>query len=179
MLTPEAADRLTHLNQTLNSGIALKRRIIEDLRPSSLSNLGLVAALEIQAREFADRSGLRVDASLAEVSLKASSELMVYRLVQEAFTNIAKYAKAKRVEVKLWSEAGEVRVSVRDDGVGFDTGVPRTSVHGLLGMRYRVEAEGGVMTLSAAPGQGTQVAARLPQAQVPQPVVDTSPATST
>ena len=179
VLTPEAADRLTHLNQTLNSGIALKRRIIEDLRPSSLSNLGLVAALEIQAREFADRSGLRVDASLAEVSLKASSELMVYRLVQEAFTNIAKYAKAKRVEVKLWSEAGEVRVSVRDDGVGFDTGVPRTSVHGLLGMRYRVEAEGGVMTLSAAPGQGTQVAARLPQAQVPQPVVDTSPATST
>ncbi len=179
VLTPDAADRLTHLNQTLNSGIALKRRIIEDLRPSSLSNLGLVAALEIQAREFADRSGLQVDASLAEVSLKASSELMVYRLVQEAFTNIAKYAKAKRVEVKLWTEAGEVRVSVRDDGVGFDTDLPRTSVHGLLGMRYRVEAEGGVMSLTAAPGQGTQVDARLPQAQVPQPVAEPSPATST
>ena len=178
VLTPDAADRLTHLNQTLNSGIALKRRIIEDLRPSSLSNLGLVAALEIQAREFADRSGLQVDVSLAEVSLKASSELMVYRLVQEAFTNIAKYAKAKRVEVKLWTEAGEVRVSVRDDGVGFDTGVPRTSVHGLLGMRYRVEAEGGVMTLTATPGHGTQVGARLPQAQVPQPVVEPRPASS-
>ena len=179
VLTPEAADRLAHLNQTLNSGIALKRRIIEDLRPSSLSNLGLVAALEIQAREFADRSGLLVDASLAEVSLKASSELMVYRLVQEAFTNIAKYAMAKRVEVKLWSEAGEVRVSVRDDGLGFDTSVPRNSVHGLLGMRYRVEAEGGVMTLTSAPGHGTQVDARMPQAQVPQPGVNTSLATST
>ena len=176
-LTPEAADRLLHLNQTLNSGIALKRRIIEDLRPSSLSNLGLVAALEIQAREFADRSGLVVDAALEVVPLEASSELMVYRLVQEAFTNIAKYAQAKRVELKLWSNAGQVRVSVRDDGVGFDTSVPRTSAHGLLGMRYRVEAEGGVMTLTAAPGQGTLVEARLPQATLP--VVDAAASAAT
>ena len=168
VLTPEAAERLLHLNQTLNSGIALKRRIIEDLRPSSLSNLGLVAALEIQAREFADRSGLPVDASLEPVTLQPSSELMVYRLVQEAFTNIAKYAQAKRIEVKLWAQEGQVHVSVRDDGVGFDTGVPRTSAHGLLGMRYRVEAEGGVMTLNSAPGRGTEVHARLPQAQPQQ-----------
>ena len=169
VLTPEAAERLLHLNQTLNSGIALKRRIIEDLRPSSLSNLGLVAALEIQAREFADRSGLPVEASLEAVTLQPSSELMVYRLVQEAFTNIAKYAQAKHIEVKLWAEQGQVHVSVRDDGIGFDTGVPRTSAHGLLGMRYRVEAEGGVMTLKSAPGQGTEVHAKLPQAQVMQP----------
>lgn len=165
VLTPEAAERLLHLNQTLNSGIALKRRIIEDLRPSSLSNLGLVAALEIQAREFADRSGIPVDVILEPVPLQPSSELMVYRLVQEAFTNIAKYAQANRIEVKLWTQAGQVHVSVRDDGVGFDTGLPRTSAHGLLGMRYRVEAEGGVMTLQSAPGQGTEVYARLPQAQ--------------
>ena len=165
VLTPEAAERLLHLNQTLNSGIALKRRIIEDLRPSSLSNLGLVAALEIQAREFSDRSGIPVDVILEPVPLQPSSELMVYRLVQEAFTNIAKYAQANRIEVKLWTQAGQVHVSVRDDGVGFDTGLPRTSAHGLLGMRYRVEAEGGVMTLQSAPGQGTEVYARLPQAQ--------------
>ena len=169
VLTPEAAERLLHLNQTLNSGIALKRRIIEDLRPSSLSNLGLVAALEIQAREFADRSGLPVEASLEEVTLQPSSELMVYRLVQEAFTNIAKYAQAKRIVVKLWTEGGQVHVSVRDDGIGFDTSVPRTSAHGLLGMRYRVEAEGGVMTLRSSPGQGTEVHAKLPQAQPQQP----------
>jgi signal transduction histidine kinase len=166
VLTPEAAERLTHLNETLNSGIALKRRIIEDLRPSSLSNLGLVAALEIQAREFADRSGLVVELSLDKVRLKPSSELMVYRLVQEAFTNIAKYARAKRIEVKLWTENTRVHVSVRDDGVGFDTRLPRTSAHGLVGMRYRVEAEGGVMTLSSAPGQGTRVDATLPQASL-------------
>ena len=167
-LTPEAAERLLHLNQTLNSGIALKRRIIEDLRPSSLSNLGLVAALEIQAREFADRSGLVVDVELDTVALKASAELMVYRLVQEAFTNIAKYAKAKRIKVKLWAANGQVHVAVRDDGIGFDIEAPRTSAHGLLGMRYRVEAEGGVMSLTASPGQGTCVEARLPQAAAHQ-----------
>ena len=68
-------------------------------------------------------------------------------------------------------------VSVRDDGVGFDTSVPRTSAHGLLGMRYRVEAEGGVMTLTAAPGQGTLVEARLPQATLP--VVDAAASAAT
>ncbi len=166
VLSPEAAERLVHLNDTLNSGIALKRRIIEDLRPSSLSNLGLVAALEIQAREFADRSGLAVDFELDTVGLKPSAELMIYRLVQEAFTNIAKYAQARRIEVKLWAHDGQVHASVRDDGVGFDTDLPRTSAHGLLGMRYRVEAEGGVMTLTSAPGQGTCVEVRLPQVSI-------------
>ena len=101
--------------------------------------------------------------------MQPSSELMVYRLVQEAFTNIAKYAHAKHVEVTLGIEQGQVHVSIRDDGIGFDMGVPRTSAHGLLGMRYRVEAEGGVMTLKSAPGQGTEVHARLPQAQPQQP----------
>ena len=168
LLTPEAAERLMHLNETLNSGIALKRRIIEDLRPSSLSNLGLVAALQIQAREFADRSGLVVDVELDTVALKPSAELMVYRLVQEAFTNIAKYAHAKRIKVNLWVTNGQVHVAVRDDGIGFDIEAPRTSAHGLLGMRYRVEAEGGVMSLTASPGQGTCVEARLPQSATPQ-----------
>ena len=110
-----------------------------------------------------------MEASLEEVTLQPSSELMVYRLVQEAFTNIAKYAQAKRIVVKLWTEGGQVHVSVRDDGIGFDTSVPRTSAHGLLGMRYRVEAEGGVMTLRSSPGQGTEVHAKLPQAQPQQP----------
>lgn len=162
---PEAAERLTHLNEILNNGIALKRRIIEDLRPSSLSNLGLLAALEIQSREFAERSGIEVDSQLQPVRLKAAAELTAYRLVQEAFTNIAKHAQASRVEVSLAERGGEVEVSVRDDGVGFDTAQRRSSAHGLLGMRYRVEAEGGRFSLESSPGQGTRVLARLPAAE--------------
>ncbi|HEX6703560.1 MAG TPA: CHASE3 domain-containing protein [Albitalea sp.] len=159
---PEAAERLGHLNEILNNGIALKRRIIEDLRPSSLSNLGLIAALEIQAREFAQSSGIEVDCQLEPVSLKPSAELTAYRLVQEAFTNIAKYARAERVEVRLAARDGAAQISVCDDGIGFDPRERRPSAHGLLGMRYRVEAEGGRFALDAAPGNGTHIQATLP-----------------
>ncbi|HEY0855411.1 MAG TPA: CHASE3 domain-containing protein [Albitalea sp.] len=162
---PEAAERLTHLNELLNNGIALKRRIIEDLRPSSLANLGLLAALEIQAREFAERSGIAVDCRLEAVPLHPAVELTAYRLVQEAFTNIAKHAQAKRVEVVLAPRNGAAEISVRDDGVGFDTGQRRSSAHGLLGMRYRVEAEGGRFTLESTPGCGTAIRALLPLAE--------------
>ena len=162
LLTPEATDRLTHLNDTLNSGIALKRRIIEDLRPSSLSNLGLVAALEILTREFSDRSSIEVHCELEAVRLKPSAELMVYRLVQEALTNIAKYANATRADVTLTTRGQRVAITVTDDGNGFDT-TTRSAGHGLLGMRYRVESEGGRMTLVSTPGEGTRLEATLPQ----------------
>ena len=161
-LSPEASERLEHLNTTLNSGIALKRRIIEDLRPSSLSNLGLVAALEILVGEFNERSDLTVQCSLQPVALRPESELTVYRLVQEALTNLAKYAKATRCQVTLTEHDGLAEIAVEDDGVGFDTSARTTSAHGLLGMRYRVEAEGGTLVLRSAPGQGARIAATLP-----------------
>ena len=96
-ITPDATERLAHLNETLNGGIALKRRIIEDLRPSSLSNLGLVAALEILLREFAARSEIEVVDELGRSSSMPAAQLTVYRLVQEALTNVVKYAKAREV----------------------------------------------------------------------------------
>jgi signal transduction histidine kinase len=160
---PEALERLAHLVDTLNKSIALGRSIIEDLRPSTLGNLGLVATLEILAREFAERSGVKVHSTLAPVTLDAAAELMVYRLVQEAITNVSKYAQAKTVWLRLGSEGGRVEVSVRDDGIGFDTATPPRSAYGLVGMRFRVEAEGGTLTVLSAPGQGTQVRATLPE----------------
>ncbi len=159
---PEALERLAHLVETLNQSIALGRSIIEDLRPSTLSNLGLVVTLEILAREFAERSNVQVVCKLSPVALDASAELMVYRLVQEAITNISKYAQAHQVWLDLGSQDGLVTVSVRDDGVGFDTSVEPTSAYGLLGMRYRVESEGGTLQVSSAPGQGTTLRVGLP-----------------
>jgi signal transduction histidine kinase len=159
---PEALERLAHLVETLNQSIALGRSIIEDLRPSTLGNLGLVVTLEILAREFAESSGVDVACTLAPVTLDANAELMVYRLVQEALTNIGKYAKARHVAIELGSQDGQVTVSVRDDGVGFDPTRPATSAYGLVGMRFRVEAEGGTLTVVSAPGQGTQLQVRLP-----------------
>jgi signal transduction histidine kinase len=161
---PEALERLAHLVRTLNSSIALGRRIIEDLRPSTLSNLGLVPTLEILAREFTEISGVEVNCDLAPVRLTAKTELVVYRLVQEAITNISKYAQARQVWISLAPNGDHTDVSVRDDGVGFDTRTPPISSFGLLGMRFRVEAEGGTLRVVSAPGQGTRIEVRLPSA---------------
>jgi signal transduction histidine kinase len=162
-LGPEVQERLAHLTETLNSGIALKRRIIEDLRPSSLDNLGLIAALESLTREHAERSGLSIDVELAEVRLAKDAELTAYRLVQEALTNISKHAHATRVSVRLAADpGGMISVRVVDDGDGFDPTTIKRSSHGLLGMRYRVEALGGRLEVDAAPERGTRITALLP-----------------
>ena len=159
---PDVSERLKHLTETLNSGIALKRRIIEDLRPSSLSNLGLTAALEILTREYAERAGIDVETSLEPVQLPDVAQLTVYRMVQEALTNIGKYAKASKVLVSVHGYPTHVAVQVRDDGVGFDPGSVRPTSHGLAGMRHRVEAAGGRLTLTSRPGNGTLLSAVLP-----------------
>ena len=160
---PEIAQRLQHLTEALNSGIALKRRIIEDLRPSSLSNLGLTASLEILAREFSDRSGVEITTELEPVELDESRQLTVYRLVQESLTNIGKYAEAKHVEITVQNHGNHVEVDINDDGKGFDVAKIRPSTHGLAGMRHRVEAAGGRLTVISAPGKGSRISAVLPK----------------
>jgi signal transduction histidine kinase len=161
---PEALALLAHLASTLNSCVALGRNIIENLRPSALSNLGLVATLEIVAREFAETSGVKVDYDLEPVVLTAAAELTLYRVVQEALTNIAKYARASHVWIDLHVSDNEVRLMVRDDGGGFNTESIRSkpaAAYGLLGMRFRVESEGGALTVTSALGTGTQILATL------------------
>ena len=161
---PEAQERLAHLVGTLNEVIALKRSITEDLRPSSLAHLGLSATLEIQAREFAERSGLGVHTDVLPVSLTPAAELIVFRLVQEAITNITKHAQARHVWVTVAPQGQRVAVSVRDDGVGFNPLVPLSASHGLIGMRFRIEAEGGTLALQSSAGNGTLIQVSLPRA---------------
>jgi signal transduction histidine kinase len=160
---PEAAERLTHLTNTLNSGIALKRRIVEDLRPSSLSHLGLVASLEILAREFEERSGLSITTDLEAVELGGSAQLTVYRLVQESLTNIGKYAEAKQAEISLHNFDSYITVEVKDNGKGFKVGSVSAGSHGLAGMRHRVEAAGGRLTVTSTEGEGAKISAVLPK----------------
>lgn len=159
----DTEERLAHLNEMLNQGIALKRRIIESLHPSSLKNLGLTAALEILTREFRETSGLQVDTELDTVTLDAASELTVYRVVQEALTNVSKYAQATQVRIVLRQlDAGTTEILVIDDGVGFDTAQVPVSAHGLAGMRHRLDACGGHLAIQSAPGHGTRIQGTLP-----------------
>lgn len=163
----EVQQRLQHLTETLNSGIALKRRIIEDLRPSSLANLGLTASLEILAREFSERSGIEIASSLEDVELDESAQLTVYRIVQESLTNVGKYAEAGQVDITVRNYSNHVEVEIRDDGKGFDVRAAKPSTHGLAGMRHRVEAAGGRLVVQSQPGHGTRILATLPKLATP------------
>ncbi|MEO5771442.1 MAG: CHASE3 domain-containing protein, partial [Burkholderiaceae bacterium] len=155
-------ERIAHLVRTLDEGIALKRRIIENLRPSALQNLGLKAALEILTREFASGAAIEMDAHIDEVTLGPDANLSLYRLVQEALTNVSKYAGATRVVVQLAREGDGVRAKVEDNGKGFDTRLLRPETHGLAGMRFRIESHGGQLDVRSAPDEGTTISAWLP-----------------
>ena len=162
-ISPEANERMLHLIETLNSGIALKRRMVEDLRPSSLSHLGLVASLEILAREFEERSEISISTDLETVELGGSAQLTVYRLVQESLTNMGKYAEASQAAISLHNFDSYITVEVTDDGKGFDTTQIKAASHGLAGMKHRVEAAAGRLTVASTPGQGTRIFAVLPK----------------
>jgi len=169
---PEVLERMQHLVKTLDEGIALKRRIIEDLRPSSLNNLGLKAALEILCAEFAERSEIEVKTAIEELPLDDAGKLTVYRLVQEALTNVARYASASTVHVDVVAHGAWADIEVRDDGIGFDPGAARAAAHGLAGMRFRVQSGRGELKIKSRPGHGTTIHARLPLAEAAPGDVD-------
>jgi signal transduction histidine kinase len=157
-----ALQRASGIEQRLNESIAVKRRIVENLRPSSLDQLGLVAALEVLCEDTATSLNIPVDHTLSSVSLDKESELTVYRLVQESLTNISKYARARHAWVTLEQRDNRAVVTVRDDGKGFEVNDVAAGHHGLTGMRVRVEAHAGRLTIDSAPGQGTRIRAELP-----------------
>lgn len=137
------------------------RRISEGLRPGMLDVLGLCAALEHLAGQFAERSGIacKFAADRDEYALPENGAITAFRVVQEALTNVARHAGASRVRIGLGCAGGRLRISVRDDGSGFDTELPRQGF-GLLGMRERVLMLGGEITIDG--NNGTQVVVSLP-----------------
>ena len=166
MSVPDAEVRLTHLNSTLNNIIVMTRNIVENLRPSSLSHLGLTSSLEILAREFEKQHNLTITTELDNVAISDNTQLAVYRLVQESLTNISKYAKAKNITLSLQNFDTYFSVQVNDDGVGFEPNKVDGTHHGLLGMQHRVEALGGKLMITSTPGSGTLILARIPNNQL-------------
>lgn len=169
----KAVERMQAIEARLNEGIALKRRIIENLRPSALEQLGLLPALEILCQEVASSLGKPVHARLEPVMLDRAAELTVYRVAQESLTNVSKYAQCEQVVVRLVPQRGGwVQLTVTDDGCGFAPGSVGHGHHGVKGMRFRLESHGGRFKLNSAPGRGTTVTAELP-------AVATAPPSST
>ena len=155
--------RLDRVSEHLKNGIELKRRIIEDLRPSALTHLGLSIALQNICDDTSAGSSISVHLSLGDLILQADAELAVYRLVQESLTNVTRHAKATQASVKIeLNESGQVVIEVQDDGIGFDPAGSQSAGHGLASMRFRVESLGGKLHIKSDHGIGTTVRIAFP-----------------
>ncbi|UJA18946.1 GAF domain-containing sensor histidine kinase [Thermoleophilia bacterium SCSIO 60948] len=158
--------RVSSAVEQLETEIANLRGLIAELRPGALDQLGLADAIEGLADHHRETTGIDVEATVGtcrDMELDPELESGVYRVVQEALTNVAKHARASHVSVAVECDGQALRLEVADDGAGFDTGDPNAGF-GLLGMRERVELAGGSLELESAPGVGTRLAAELPLA---------------
>ena len=154
--------RFRRLLDTLGSGITIKRRIIDGLRPPLLQGLGLVEALRALAEDLRGEFDLKLQLPDEDIPCPEEQSLAVFRIAQEAITNIRKYARARHVEVGLQLVGPELRLWIADDGRGFDPASPQLNRHGLAGMQHRVQMFAGLFSLTSAPGQGTRVEVRMP-----------------
>jgi signal transduction histidine kinase len=140
------------------------RRLAVELRPKALDDFGLVPALERLAETFAEQTGIavEVESRLGAERLPPEVETALYRIVQEALTNVVKHAAARSVSIVLGRKNGSVSALIEDDGRGFDPEHARADGLGLLGMRERVGLLDGTLAIESAPDAGTTLALTVP-----------------
>lgn len=149
---------------TLDAIVGAVQRIASELRPSLLDDLGLIAALESEARIFEERNAIEVELSLPEeLDLEPAVAATIYRIIQEALTNVARHSNASRVELRMRPRPADLLVDIRDDG----RGITEAELHapasiGLIGMRERAALVGGTVTVEGIPGRGTIVSVCIP-----------------
>jgi signal transduction histidine kinase len=166
---PELMAHFKRLQEALQEGVDLKRRVVENLRPTLLDNLGLLPALRWQVADSCGRAGLRCIENYPreELNLIPEASIAIFRIVQESLTNILKHAQAQNVEVSIETQAESLVITVRDDGVGLsEERREALRSHGLAAMRHRATALGGELRISRLAARGTQVQARLPLTRV-------------
>jgi signal transduction histidine kinase len=158
--------RLANMRRTVDQTVETVRRISENLRPGMLDDLGLAAAVESHVAKFARHSGIACDLAMNrdEYALDDATATALFRVLQEALTNVARHAQARRVAVSLQDRPGQIVLAVQDDGCGLPPpGAGRRRGYGLLGMAERIKLLGGRLDISGAPGAGTRIEACLPQ----------------
>jgi PAS domain S-box-containing protein len=159
----EFGDRLKGAIGLINDGVRSVRKICSGLRPGVLDDLGLAAAIEWQANEFASRTGIQCDISVpaVDVVLDGDQATEFFRIFQECLTNVMRHAEAKSVHVSLCQEHGDLILVVADDGKGFCESEVSNSL-GFLGMKERAQVCGGAIQIVSSPGSGTTVTLRVP-----------------
>jgi signal transduction histidine kinase len=168
-----ARAQISHIKSVAETAVKSIRDIALLLRPPMLDDLGLIPALEWQAREISRRSDMEVEVRSENVSESLSDEMKVcvYRLVQEALNNAATHASAKNTNVTVVQKSDRISVQIHDDGRGFSP--ERQRGMGILGMEERVRRLGGTLTLRSNPGTGSTVSAEIPLPRL-EPVLSSS-----
>jgi signal transduction histidine kinase len=162
---PSIEQRFKRIHDSLSAGVDLKRRVVEELRPTLLDNMGLFAALRWQFKETCRRAGLKCTETIPEAEPKFNPDaaIGVFRIAQEALTNILKHAEAKSADLAIGIEGATFVLRVSDDGKGIPPSRLQTvSSHGLSSMRHRTAALGGSWDVRSAGGGGTIVTAIIP-----------------
>ncbi len=166
---PAIEQRFKRIHESLSAGVDLKRRVVEELRPTLLDNMGLFTALRWQFKESCRRTGLTCTESIPEVELKFNPDaaIGVFRVAQEALMNIVKHADARCADLTIEIQDDTFLLRISDDGRGIPSNrsLPHTS-HGLASMRHRVAALGGVWNAISPSAGGTVVTARIPLANM-------------
>jgi two-component system sensor histidine kinase UhpB len=159
----KGGELLREARELLADTIVSIREFCADLRPALLDYAGLVAALESSAQQFSRRTGVPVRFAHERFAARVAPEMesLLFRIAQEALTNCAKHAQANSVQVRLENSGDHCRLTVTDDGVGFDPSALGMDGHpagqGLLNMRERAEFAGGQFSLISGPGKGTRI----------------------
>lgn len=163
----DAKERIRHSIEGLNQAIRDLRAYILDLRPRQMGNDGLMSGLKRLATEFRANSLTEVvliGPDSDQVDLAPTQSLALFHICQEALANAAKHAKAKKVEIALWSTEDRVLMEIHDDGRGFDMETKSQNIgHGLANMLTRAQSVGGDVDISSTPGEGTTVLAWVPR----------------
>jgi signal transduction histidine kinase len=158
-------ERLAQLGTVLDEAMDVKRRVVEDLRPSLLDHFGLPTALRAYFEGACAKAGLECSVELDESAgpIPKDVAIALFRVVQEGLTNVIRHAQARRVGLELLQADDSWTLIVRDDGCGFDAQAENLRwSHGISGMRHRVRALGGKLRIESAPGNGTVVQVDVP-----------------
>jgi len=160
-----AREKIAEMVGLVDATINTVRRISSELRPGVLDDLGLVSAIEWHAQQFQERTGIvcRFDSLIENVELNREQSTTVFRIFQEAMTNVLRHARATKVNIIIEEDEGEIVLEIRDNGRGI-TETERLGVHslGLLGMRERAHSIGGKVEINGIAGKGTVLVVRLP-----------------
>ena len=165
--TPAYQERLAQLGSVLDEAMGLKRRVVENLRPSLLDHFGLATALRAYVDSACTKAAVQAEIRLPEDGEPIPKDIAItlFRIVQEGLNNVIQHANAKHVTLELTAGGGEYTFTLEDDGRGFDPNSARDGwPHGIMGMQQRVRALGGKFSLESAPGRGTTLRVTVPAA---------------